>query len=277
LKKIIFFIVTLHFCSYSQVNIKSNESLLNWQNIDSSFEILNIPHLRKSIVGDGLITLLKIDSKKFNFDLIEYNKNNKYENAQFWIDSFNYSIIANAGMYNLKNEKIHRFYMKNNGIVNNLVLDKEAKSIIAFNPLKDSSNSFAMFDLEKTMFNSINEEYNTIIQGYRLIDFKGQPVYWERVTQYCSMLVIAQDIDEYIYLIFSRSPLTHNQMIENLISLKINFKGAMYIEGGAKASLTASSKGFLLKKMGSYVSNYHPFDDNLTLQKAPNFIGFKLK
>lgn len=262
-----------HFCALSQVN---NSPSLKWLSIRDTIEWTKISHLKSPKVGDGLITLIKVDPKNFSVDVMEYKRNNIYQTAQFWTDSFKYNIVINAGMYNLKNKKFHRFYMKNKGLINNEILNDNVRSIMAFDPVKDGIDNFSMFDLENTSFDSISNNYNTLIQGYRLFDYKGQPVYWENNTQYCSMVVIAQDMDGFVYFISSRSPLTQNQMIDNLVSMKLNLKGAMYLEGGQKASLVVSYKGFSLKEMGSYVSIFHPYDDNWKLQNSPNFIGFKL-
>jgi hypothetical protein len=187
-----------------------------------------------------------------------------------------YSVVFNAGMYNLNNEKLHRFYMQNKGLINNNVLDTKANGIIAFNPLKNSSPNFKLFDLTITDFNTIKNEFGTIIQGYRLIDGNGKPVIWDRDNQICSMIVIAQDHNGYAYVIFSRSPLSQNQMIENLVALNLGLNNAIYLEGGSKASLSILTKDIKLKKVGSYVSNYYPFDNNHSMPKFPNFIGFKL-
>jgi hypothetical protein len=66
-------------------------------------------------------------------------------------------------------------------------------------------------------------------------------------------------------------------MIENIQSLNLGVKNAIYLEGGSKASFAINIDDFELNKMGSYVSNYHPFDDNKVMPTIPNLIGFQIK
>jgi hypothetical protein len=261
--------------SAKAIEIEEFDSL-KWIKIDSAIEQTTIKHLKPPILGDGEFFILRFIPNYFNFDLIEFKQNNKLETANYWTDSMGYSVVFNAGMYNLNNEKLHRFYMQNKGLINNNVLDTKANGIIAFNPLKNSSPNFKLFDLTITDFNTIKNEFGTIIQGYRLIDGNGKPVIWDRDNQICSMIVIAQDHNGYAYVIFSRSPLSQNQMIENLVALNLGLNNAIYLEGGSKASLSILTKDIKLKKVGSYVSNYYPFDNNHSMPKFPNFIGFKL-
>jgi hypothetical protein len=268
----------LLFLLNSAQALKINDpDTLTWHKINSSIEQAVFNHIRAPIVGDGQLFILRFFPSDFDIELIEFRKNNLLKTANFWTDSMNYSLIVNAGMYNLKNEKIHRFYMQNEGIINNPILDNEAKGVIAFNPILNDLPNFKLFDLTTTDFSNIQHDYNTIIQGFRLIDGEGKPIIWETKNQFCSMLVIAQDDKGYIYIVFSRSPLSQNQMIENILALNLGLKNAIYLEGGVKASLSISAGNFKLKKVGSYVSNYYPFNTNYSMPKFPNFIGFKIK
>ena len=86
------------------------------------------------------------------------------------------------------------------------------------------------------------------------------------------MLVLAQDKENNIYIIFSRSPFTQNQMIENLLNLPFKLLNAIYLEGGSRANFILSSEQYDIRKVGSYVSNYNPNDNNQTYYPFPNFI-----
>ena len=255
---------------------KNDYDTLKWIKLDSSFEYNLSKHRKKSKIGSSDFFIIRLKPLNFQVDLIEYNQNKLLKTANFWTDSMNYNFIVNAGMYNLNNEKLHRFFMQNKGLINNQKLDSSAKGIIAFNPLYNTLPNLKLFDLTINKLVEIQKEYSTIFQGYRLIDNSGKPIYWERNDQICSMLVIAQDNSGFIYIVFSRSPLSQNEMIDNLLSLNLGLNNAIYLEGGSKASFAISFGDFKLKKVGSYVSNYYPFDNNYAMPKSPNFIGFKI-
>lgn len=264
-----FFIVSC-CCAFS----KSIDTLF-WIEKGSALQISTSKLIRSTHISDDKLTIIRFDPSIFFVDLIESKKNNLLETPEFWVDSFAYSIVVNAGMYDLKDEQKHRFYMQNNGVINNPILNPNVQGIIAFNPIYDTILNFDLFDLSTISFADINKNYKTIIQGFRLIDDSGNPVFWDKNNQFCSMVVIAEDRLGFIYIIFCRSPLTHNQMTENLLFLDLGLRNAIYLEGGSKAAFSISDGDFKMNKMGSYVSNYYPFDNNFEMPQFPNYIGFK--
>jgi len=277
MKNILLFFFSLFFivsCSYAFS--KSNDTLF-WIDKGSTLQISSCNLIRSTNISDDKLTIIRFNPSIFYVDLIEYKNNNLFKTPEFWVDSFAYSIVVNAGMYDLKDEKKHRFFMQNMGLINNSFLDSNAKGIIAFNPIVDSISNFDLFDLTTINLEEIRTKYQSIIQGYRLIDYTGNPVFWSRNNQFCSMIVIAKDDLGRIYLFFCRSPLTQNQMIENIQALNLGVKNAIYLEGGSKASFAIKIEDFALTKMGSYVSNYYPFDDNKDIPIIPNLIGFRIK
>jgi hypothetical protein len=252
-----------------------NVDTLFWIQKGSIFQYASCNLIRSTKINDNKLTLIRFNPSIFDVDLIEYKKSNLLKTADYWVDSSNYNLVVNAGMYDINNEHKHCFYMQNVGVINNPILNPNAKGIIAFNPIFDTISNFDLFDLSVTSFANINKNYQTIIQGFRLIDDEGHPVFWDKNNQFCSMVVIAEDCFGFIYIIFCRSPLTHNQMTENLLSLDLGLRNAIYLEGGSKAAFSISVGDFKMNKMGSYVSNYYPFDNNFKMPQFPNYIGFK--
>ena len=256
------------------VSARERDSL-SWVNKSLTVQYASCKLLRNTNIGDGMLTIVRFNPSIFNIDLIEYKKNNLLKTSKFWVDSFDYTFVVNAGMYDLKDQKKHRFYMINKGIENNPILDTNAKGMIAFNPFSDSSSKFELFDMTTASLEEIRKSYQTIIQGYRLLDYNGKPVYWDRNDQFCSMVIVAQDDLGLLYFVFCRSPLTHNQMTENILSLDLGLKNAIYLEGGSKAAFSLKIGDFEMKKMGSYVSNYYPYNNNYSMPVFPNLIGFR--
>lgn len=274
------FNITIVFCVFANV-YSQNDNILDVANrtdlsplySSPGLEYYEIQSYKSSFLGDNMMSVLKIDPKQFDFRLICTSQNNLIKNAVEWIDTLNLNIIFNAGMYNLKDNISHHFYLKNYRHRNNSFLSPNANGIIAFNPLKDSISKFQLFDLTMDNWEEIDRSYQCVVQGQRMIDCNGYPVYWNNRVQFCSMLVLAQDKLNNIYLIFSRSPFTQNQMIENLLNLPYDLINAIYLEGGSRANFVFSSKEFKIKKVGSFVTDYNPNDRNQTFFPFPNFIG----
>jgi hypothetical protein len=241
----------------------------------SGISYYELPAYKKTILGDGKLSIMKLNPECFDFQLICASQSKISKSAPEWVDTLALNIIFNAGMYNVRNEISHQYYMKNFEHVNNPNLSSNVNGIIAFNPENETLPKFQIFDLTIDDWSSITNEYQTLIQGQRMIDCNGNPVFWNNRVQYCSMILLAQDKENNLYIIFSRSPFTQNQMIENLLELPFELINAIYLEGGSRANFVVSTKDLNIQKVGSYVSNYNPNDDNQSYFSFPNFIGMK--
>ena len=238
----------------------------------NGLDYIEVSAYKESFIGDGMLSILKLNPKYFDFQLICKSQTKVLKSATQWIDSLNGNIIFNAGMYNLQDETSHQFFMKNFEHMNNPILSSNVNGIIAFNPSKDSIPKLQLFDLTMDNWDDIKKSYQSLVQGYRMIDCNGEPVFWNNRFQSCSMSVLAQDKENNVYFIFSRSPFTQNQMIENLLNLPFKLLNAIYLEGGSRANFILSSKQYDIRKVGSYVSTYNPNDKNKKFFPVPNFI-----
>ena len=238
----------------------------------NGLDYIEVSAYKESFIGDGMLSILKLNPKYFDFQLICKSQTKVLKSATQLIDSLNGNIIFNAGMYNLQDETSHQFFMKNFEHMNNPILSSNVNGIIAFNPSKDSIPKLQLFDLTMDNWDDIKKSYQSLVQGYRMIDCNGEPVFWNNRFQSCSMSVLAQDKENNVYFIFSRSPFTQNQMIENLLNLPFKLLNAIYLEGGSRANFILSSKQYDIRKVGSYVSNYNPNDKNKKFFPVPNFI-----
>jgi len=241
----------------------------------AGIEYSEITAHKSSFLGDNSISVLKINPAFFDFKLICTSENHQLKTAVEWSKNLSLNIIFNAGMYNLKNKITHRFFLKNFKHMNNPHLSENINGVVAFNPTLSHFPKCQLFDLSLDNWEYINKSYHTIFQGLRMIDCNGQPVYWTNNNQFCSMLILAQDKTNNIYLIFSRSPYTQNQMIDNLMKLPYELINAIYLEGGTRANFVFINEDINVKKMGSYVSKYNPNDNNQKFYPFPNFVGLK--
>jgi len=250
--------------------LKKNELFTQFSK--NGLDYIEVSAYQESFIGDGMLSILKLNPKYFDFQLICKSQTKVLKSATQWIDSLNGNIIFNAGMYNLQDETSHQFFMKNFEHMNNPILSSNVNGIIAFNPSKDSIPKLQLFDLTMDNWDDIKKSYRSLVQGYRMIDCNGEPVFWNNRFQSCSMSVLAQDKENNVYFIFSRSPFTQNQMIENLLNLPFKLLNAIYLEGGSRANFILSSKQYDIRKVGSYVSTYNPNDKNKKFFPVPNFI-----
>jgi hypothetical protein len=276
---LIFFLLNI-FHSFSQDSL--NQVPFTWEKIIEGFHFAEIDAPYKSIINDSKITLVKINPKHFeNQLLIAKELEKKSMTVKEWADTFNLDIVLNAGMYDLANKMQSKGYLQNNAHFNNSALHPNYNSILAFNPTDSSQQKMTVLDLKCQAFSEIKKEYNCFAQGLRMLDCDGVPSAWNKRKQSCSMLVTACDFEGNIYFIFCRSPYSHNEMIAFMQQFNFKLRNAIYMEGGPQTSLYVNIKkedgtNFKLQKVGSYVSNTYAHDRNDHFWNLPNVIGLKV-
>ena len=270
-------LLTTSFAASQAYETYNDDSLLNsWKPLLSGLDLLEINAYTKPYVEDGKLTIIRIQPALFNFRLISTTETKLTKPGQYWVEALGLNMLFNAGMYNLKDGRSHRYFMKNYKHLNNSNLSVTTNGIIAFNRKNESVPKFGLYDLTKSDWKMIDTSYNTIIQGLRMIDGDGCPVYWNDRVQSCSMIIIAQDRESNIYVIFSKTPFTQNQMIDNLLNLPIALINAVYLEGGSRSNLFVSTNKFKMKRVGSFGSDKNSYNKNATFYPFPNFIGLIL-
>lgn len=240
---------------------------------------------KTSKISDCRFTILKLDPKTVDFELFVANENNiSPRTVDQWADTFDLQVVFNAGMYDLSKPLISRGLLKHGNFYNQRAVHPAFNLILALDPIDSTLPSCAIFDLQITPLQEIQRQYKSLAQGLRMLDGNGNATEWKKKPQSCSMMLAAQDFEENVYLIFSRSPYTHNQMIGFLKQFPFKLKNAIYLEGGPETSLYVNlpitkqhPTGFCLEKVGSYVSNTYANDENSRFWKLPNVIGVKVR
>ncbi len=256
----------------------SVDSGLNWMQLASGVSMLEICAPHKSVTGDSIIFMLRLDPHFLQSELLCASEHgNISRTVKEWADTFGFDIVVNAGMYDLSNGLINKGYMRNRYHVNNPTLQSSYNCMIALNPIDTSDMDFKIVDLTCNEWTSLEWRYASFSQGMRMLDCRGNPLSWNKKNQLCSMLIAATDSSGLIYFIFSRAPYSHNDMIAFLRSLRLGLCNAVYLEGGPETSLYLKVGDTLIEKIGSYVSETYPTDENDYFWKLPNVIGFKLK
>lgn len=254
--------------------VKSQQpDTIRWKILEPGLSFVEMDAPEKSILNDSKLTILKVDPSQYRFTLLSASEHGrKNRTAEEWAQEFGTSITVNAGMYSTSNARTNKGYMKNYTHTNNHRFNKAYNVMMAFNPKNKTEPSMRIFDLTHTHWDSIRTHYNSFCQGMRMINWKGEPLSWDkRPGQSCSMVVASTDTEGNIYFVFTRSPYTHQTMIRFL--MRLNLRTTVYLEGGPEASLYIQSGDTVVAKYGSYVSNSYARDDNDHFWKIPNVIG----
>jgi len=233
----------------------------------------------KSVVNDSKLTILKINTQKFDFEFLTASERGHHARiAPDWAQEFDQNIIINAGMYRYNKTQSNKGYMKNYNHLNNPAKNNYYNALLAMHPKDPKNPPFEIIDTYQKDWEKISSRYHSVCQGMRMINDKGEGMpFTKRPDQSCSMILAAIDAQGNLYFIFTRSPYTHRNMIAMLKGLPIDIRTTVYLEGGPESSLYVNTGDTIIAKYGSYVSNTCNNDDNDHFREIPNVIALKKK
>lgn len=252
--------------------------VIEWKELAPGIAFCETDAPVKSIVNDSKLTLLKLDPKYFDFEmLIATSLDRKARTAPQWAEEYKLDIVLNAGMYELSKKLTSRGYLQHKNHKNNAQIHPTFNSMIAFHPRDSSAAPFQIYDLQCKPWEQIKNKYQSYAQGLRMLDCDGKAIGWNKRKQSCSMLASALDEAGNLYFIYTRSPYTHNQFIAFMRQMPMKLKNAIYMEGGPETSLYVKIGDTKIEKFGSYVSETYPNDLNDHFWELPNVIGLRYK
>lgn len=263
-------------CSYSQQeNEKPTPDYSQWVELTKGMEYREIDAPKKSFIGDSKISILRMDPQHFHFDLYTATQYDSVpRDLHTWADTFDLLVAFNAGMYNLARPLQSRAYLKSGAHLNNGKLLENFNLMLALGPKPNSQRSnIEVLDLTCANWEQEQQNFSGFAQGLRMIDCNGNAMNWQKKVQSCSMLIAAEDEKGWFYLIFTRSPYTHNQMIGFMTQMPYGLHDAIYLEGGPETSLLIDVNGHCIEKVGSWVSTTWERNDNNHFWRLPNIIG----
>ncbi len=263
-------------CSYSQQEAeKPTPDYSDWVELTKGMEYREINAPKKSFIGDSKISILRMDPQQFHFDLFTATQYDSLpRDLHTWADTFDLLVAFNAGMYNLARPLQSRAYLKSGSHLNNGKLLENFNLMLALGPKPNSQRSnIEVLDLTCASWEQEQQNFSGFAQGLRMIDCNGNPMNWQKKVQSCSMLVAAEDQKGWFYLIFTRSPYTHNQMIGFMTEMPYGLHDAIYLEGGPETSLLIDVNGHCIEKVGSWVSTTWERNDNNHFWRLPNIVG----
>ena len=263
-------------CSYSQQeNEKPTPDYSQWVELTKGMEYREIDAPKKSFIGDSKISILRMDPQHFHFDLYTATQYDSVpRDLHTWADTFDLLVAFNAGMYNLARPLQSRAYLKSGAHLNNGKILENFNLMLALGPKPNSQRSnIEVLDLTCANWEQEQHNFSGFAQGLRMIDCNGKPMNWQKKVQSCSMLVAAEDEKGWFYLIFTRSPYTHNQMIGFMTEMPYGLHDAIYLEGGPETSLLIDVNGHCIEKVGSWVSTTWERNDNNHFWRLPNIVG----
>lgn len=246
---------------------------VRWHALEPGLELGTFPAPLKSILGDSLVHVLRIDPAHFKFRLLNASANgNQRHSAREWTQQYNLVAAINASMYQSDNLTSVSL-MKTIGHVNNTWYSKD-RSILVFDPNDDSLPAIQILDRDCQDVESLRKQYQTLIQSIRMVSCHGENV-WTQQDKIWSTSAIGTDEAGHVLFIHVRSPYSTHDLINILLALPIQLKRAMYVEGGPKAQMYIQSRKLEMEFLGSYSTGSNENDANQIAWPIPNVVGIE--
>lgn len=267
-----FFIFLFLLLVNSSCNSQQNESVNEWEHIAKGVFFMQVDAPKKSIFGDSKLSIIRLNKDSVEAYLkMATATDSVSKTVKEWADIFDFQLTINAGMYDLAKHLISKGFMKSDNKLNNSQVNTSYNGICYI-----QNQGIDLIDLMcEPNFQFMNQQ--ACFQGMRLLDCQGAEMDWKRKKQSCSMLVMGEDNKNQLYIIFTRSPYYHQDMVRFLKQMPFQLGLTMYLEGGPETSVYLNTPHKKLDLIGSYVSNTYPTDKNDHFWPLPNVIGFKFK
>jgi uncharacterized protein YigE (DUF2233 family) len=273
MKRIPFFLAILWVLLISSNAYSQNDP---WKKVDEGLYWAEFYPSQKSLVKDSKITIVKINPRFYSFKLLCASDLGKTRmTAKDWCLKHNLISSINAGMYQedgLRNVG----YMKNFSHINNPRLSSSYKAVLAFNRTDAAVPEIQIIDLRCQAFEELKPKYQTFVQSIRMVSCQQENV-WAKQDNMWSLAVLGLDKNGNGLFIFSEAPYSVHDFINVLLSLPISLYNAMYLEGGAEASLYFSLNGVELDKVGNNGSGLNDSLVRGVVRAIPNVLGITKK
>ena len=231
------------------------------------------PHMTSEICNHKIV-ILKMDPKVYSLKLLSASEQErKPRTAKVWCHEFNLLAAINASMYQSVDPLKSTGYMRNYRHLNNSHVNAAFGAFLCFNPVDSSLPEVQIIDGRVQQdWKSLIGQYNTVVQNYRMIS-AGKKRGWPQRGEIYGSAVIGMDRNDHVLFILSRSPFSTHDLIHILLSLPIEIKDAMYVEGGPEATLYFKINDRERAFTGICETGTHEQNEHRPLQIIPNVIG----
>jgi uncharacterized protein YigE (DUF2233 family) len=247
-----------------------------WERVDEGLSLGRLDPPLKPVPNDSKIVVVRINPKFYAFKLLCASEYGRIRlTAKDWCLKHNLTSAINAGMYQ-KDGLTNVGYMRNFNHFNNRSMNSTYKAVLAFNNRDPGVPEIQIIDLTCQGFEELKPKYQTFVQNIRMISCNGENV-WARQDRVSSLAVLGMDKSGNALFVFSEAPYSGHDFNNVLLSLPISLYNAMYLEGGAEASLYLVAGGIELDRSGTYGTGFTESPVRPEARLIPNVIGIEKK
>lgn len=241
-----------------------------WHSLASGLDFAELPFAS----GAGTVAVLRIDPNLFDFVLCAAAQNDvPSATLRDWAVARELLAAINASMY-LPDGRTSTGYMRFGEYVNNKrVVDRFGAFFVA-GPRRPGLPRARIIERDEPGWRETLDEYELVIQNYRMTNAQGR-VLWSPGGPLYAISAVAQDGMGRILFLHSREPMEAHAFVQGLLSLPLDVRTVMYVEGGGQAGMVVNTEG-LKRDLGAIHPPSLLITGNLRAT-LPNVLGIKAR
>lgn len=199
---------------------------------------LGLAHLPESKArghDDAVFVVLRVDPGTYSFSLHMAGGAEGALSPAQWSGRQNLCAGINAGMY-LPDKSTSIGYMRAGKVLGNPKMGDRLGAFFVAGQRKKGIAAVDVIEREGTDWRGCLQDYNIVVQNYRLMDSNGRTLWAEKGRAHSSA-VVTKDARGRILFILSQEPLPVERFISYLKGFSLSPGVVMYVEGSAQACL----------------------------------------
>ncbi len=219
------------------------------------------------------VVIVRINPYYYDFSLHMASQNGRAFSLYDWSRRHNLDVAINASMY-LTDGFTSTGYLRNADHINNRRIASKFGAFFVADPHNPNLPSANILDRDIDNWEEIIPQYRIVIQNFRLIS-ADRKLLWRSKNIAHSIAAVARDGEGCLLFIHTRYPMSDSNFGELLLSLPIDIRVVMYVEGGSQAGLFLRSPAFTRLWIGKHPVDILDIDHTSSL--LPNIIGVRRK
>lgn len=224
--------------------------------------------------NEAKVTALRINPDYFDFVLGAVGQTGDApKSLASWGKELDLKAAVNASMY-LPDNRTSTGYMRSGEYVNNSRIADRFGAFFVAGPRKPGLRGARILDREDADWRSIMEDYDIVVQNYRMTNAKRR-ILWSPGGPLYAISAIAQDGDGNILFLHCGAPAEAYDFVQQLLHLPLGVRTVAYVEGGAQAGLYINTES-VKRELGAPHAPSFLVTGNLK-SALPNIIGIRSK
>jgi len=243
-----------------------------WKTLEPGFALA---HFTPDIAGlyAASIVALRLDPEAVEFVLLSASQTGGAASLSGWADAHNLAAAINASMY-LPDGITSTGYMRNGESLNNARIMTNFGAFFVAGRRGGGKPSAALLDRTMDDWEAALPLYDIVVQNYRLISADGRMLWTPGGPSYAAA-AIGQDTHGNILFIHSREPMSGEDFGNLLLTLPLDLRMVMYVEGGTQASMLVRAGDVNKVWMGRHMADFLTSGNKNA--PLPNVLGVRRK